>query len=425
MSPLASAPTPQFELNPSAPEFFPEISAQQRKTTLALFEAIPHTPHANAEHERFIRHRAQTDSQLIVKDRPKNLKRANTEHRRQSRQSSGGDSAVAPVATLVIKNLALQLTTEELLAFLESKGAVVPQEVEFHRDSSGQFRGTAFVRYNTHEDAKTSLEALGSSPELAGRKARVEFQKAKGRDGRSSLEAELPTDEIGVVQDTITKFLEDPIQVEQKLPATFNVQQRKYAHSLAERHNLVHITKQGESEGEKYVYLSKQRADKAGSATARSSRARTVSFSSEVSGSPLFCPSELSQSPDFSPQSSPWYSPVAAPLGSPMLSHTLGELGIFPNSPSNGDPKGGAALFTIGDSATSSSPLDDPQKVELSPQAISLLTPAGPNADGSRGFTRPRSLTCPWDPIFVNRGSPEGARLVGAPAAPPGLENEA
>jgi hypothetical protein len=426
MSPLASAPTPQFELNPSAPEFFPEISASQGKTTLALFEAIPHTPHANAEHERFIRHRAQTDSQLIVKDRPKNLKRASTERRRQT-AAGGSDAAVAPVATLVIKNLTLQLTTEELLGFLDSKGAVVPQEVEFHLDSQGQFRGTAFVRYNTHEDAKTSLEALGSSPELAGRKARVEFQKAKGRDGRSSLEAELPTDEIGVVQETIEKFLGDPTQVEQKLPATFNVQQRKYAHSLAERHNLVHITKQGEAEGEKYVYLSKQRADKAGSTSVRASRARTVSFSSEVSGSPLFCPSELSQSPGLSPglspHSSPWYSPVAAPLGSPMLSHTLGDLGIFPN---NGDLKGGPALFTLSDSATSaSSPLDDPQKVELSPQAISMLTPTGPNADGSVGFTRPRSLTCPWDPIFVNRGSPEGPRMSGAPAAPPGLENEA
>jgi RNA recognition motif-containing protein len=161
------------------------------------------------------------------------------------------------VATLVVKNLALDLEKDSILRYLKDRN-VEPTEVELHTDALGAFRGTAFVRYGHPDDARAALDKLGACVELGGRRARIEIQKSKSLIGRRSLEAELPHEELGIVRAQIEGFLWDPSLTEMRLPPAFNVQQRKYAHSLAERHSLSHLTQQGET-GEKFVLLSKAR----------------------------------------------------------------------------------------------------------------------------------------------------------------------
>lgn len=174
-----------------------------------------------------------------------------------ARRSTSAAEAPGQVATLVVKNLALDLEKDTVLQYLQERG-VAPLAVELHRDAIGAFRGTAFVRYQAPDEAMAALEKLGSSAEFGGRKARIEIQKSKTLIGRRSLEAEVPDEELGRVRWEIEQFLQDGSAEEMRLPANFNVQQRKYAHSIAERHSLKHVTSQGEN-GEKHVLLSKAR----------------------------------------------------------------------------------------------------------------------------------------------------------------------
>jgi RNA recognition motif-containing protein len=161
------------------------------------------------------------------------------------------------VATLVIKNLAVDFQKEDVMKYLESIGAAAT-EVELHIDpASGTFRGTVFARYASPQEAHEALEKLGASPELGGRKVRVEIQKSKSLFGRKNLGNELPQ-ELSTVQKDIEEFINSP-DLEVCLSASFDSLQRKYAHSLAERHSLVHATRQNEK-GETYVFLSKSRA---------------------------------------------------------------------------------------------------------------------------------------------------------------------
>eukprot|EP00929_Paragymnodinium_shiwhaense_P112522 TRINITY_DN80781_c0_g1_i1.p1 TRINITY_DN80781_c0_g1~~TRINITY_DN80781_c0_g1_i1.p1 ORF type:complete len:525 (+),score=104.72 TRINITY_DN80781_c0_g1_i1:112-1575(+) len=174
-----------------------------------------------------------------------------------SRRGTSSLEAPGQVATLVVKNLALDLQKDTIVQFLTERG-VPPKDVELHLDACGTFRGTAFVRYDSANEAKGALDKLGNCVELGGRRARIEIQKSKSLIGRRSLEAELPADELNVVRAEIEGFLRDTNMTEMRLPPHFNVQQRKYAHSLAERYSLSHLTSQGDS-GEKFVLLSKAR----------------------------------------------------------------------------------------------------------------------------------------------------------------------
>ncbi|CAE7765012.1 unnamed protein product [Symbiodinium pilosum] len=181
------------------------------------------------------------------------------------------------VSTLVIKNLSLEFRKEDVEAFLVSTGAG-GAEVEMHVDpASGSFRGTVFVRYASPAKAQEALHKLGPSPDVGGRKARVEVQKSKNLFGRKNSGGELPQ-ELTVVQQEIEHFLRS-FETEVCLSATFDAHQRKYAHSLAERHNLVHATRQNES-GQTYVYLSKCRPSQA------TTGSRKKAFSMDARGTP-------------------------------------------------------------------------------------------------------------------------------------------
>mmetsp|Transcript_70568 Transcript_70568/g.210430 ORF Transcript_70568/g.210430 Transcript_70568/m.210430 type:complete len:472 (+) Transcript_70568:133-1548(+) len=179
--------------------------------------------------------------------------------RPSARRAVNAPGAPTQAATLVVKNLALDLEKADVMKFLEERGAA-PAEVDLHRDATGNFRGTVFARYHAPGKARAALEKLGMFPEFGGRKARVEIQKSKANFGRKCLEAGLPQEELEVVREEIERFVNDPARGEVGLPAGLTVQQRKYAHSLGERHNLVHATRQGEG-GERFVYLSKARGE--------------------------------------------------------------------------------------------------------------------------------------------------------------------
>jgi len=320
-STLVADPDTAFEFNPSAPEFVP-INDYSGPVPCDMAAMLPQTilasnlsPHGPGRGSFTRRGRAQTcdDNALMGEEGTSNQRRPRRSTARRptgsslsgsmiggmgslslaSDASAGVGTAAPAAATLVVKNLALHMDKDDIVTFLEEKGVPMPQEVELHLDASGSFRGTAFMRYTSPDEAKTTLETLGHCPELGGRKARIEFQKAKGRDGRRSLEAELPEEELGIVREEIERFLADPVSSEIGLPGDFTVHQRKYAHSLAERHNLVHVTQQGDS-GEKYVFLSKARKL---SATGATQKAHSVSFTGP-GGAP-----ELS--PAMSPQSLP------------------------------------------------------------------------------------------------------------------------
>lgn len=176
-----------------------------------------------------------------------------------SRRAAAATDALAQVATLVIKNLALDLNGDDVRRFLEWQG-IPAADVELHLDSSSAFRGTAFARFETPIKARDALTKLGPHPEMGGRKLRVEIQKSNTLYGRKRWQAELPEDELVAVQFELERFLLDTNSNEIGLSPAFTVHQRKYAHSLAERFGLIHATRQNEG-GETFVFLCKWRTD--------------------------------------------------------------------------------------------------------------------------------------------------------------------
>eukprot|EP00928_Gymnodinium_smaydae_P011474 TRINITY_DN14228_c0_g2_i1.p1 TRINITY_DN14228_c0_g2~~TRINITY_DN14228_c0_g2_i1.p1 ORF type:complete len:461 (-),score=70.26 TRINITY_DN14228_c0_g2_i1:154-1536(-) len=253
-----------FEFNPMAPEFVPVKS--NGVASGGWSNSTPSTSPSIGPTRSRLQTRKATDDSISNAGDGERCRRGSF----SSRRSTSALEAPGQVSTLVVKNLPLDLETGAIVRQqLESMGAA-PKDVELHLDASGVFRGTAFVRYGSADEAKSALEKLGSCPELGGRKTRVEIQKSKSLIGRRSLEAELPQEELLVVRGEIERFLADDTVSEVGLSANLTVQQRKYAHTLAERHGLVHATKSGSS-GEKFVHLSKARRDAQG--TARKERA--------------------------------------------------------------------------------------------------------------------------------------------------------
>lgn len=222
-STLITDPSSAFEFNPSAPEFVPYLPGILPSGP-TLSGDVPGTPCDAGETAR------------------------RSAARRRS--SAAGSSAQPP--TLVVKNLPLDCEKSAFWDFLLEQGPP-PTNLEFHFDAAGKFRGTAFVRFDSITLANSAFEKLRTRQELGGRRLRVEIQKTKGRNGLSQ-------EDLGVVSEEVGRFLGDAECMEAELSPAFNAHQRKYAHSLAERHNLAHATRQGEN-GETYVYLSKARTN--------------------------------------------------------------------------------------------------------------------------------------------------------------------
>lgn len=309
------------------------------------------------------------------------------------KRSSTGDSA--EMDTIVLKNLSSQLTPLDVHEFLVEK-SLPPvggeQGVFFHTDSTGTFRGTAFVKYSNFPAVQEAVSKLGGATELAGRKVKVEIQR-KGRDSRLGLEAELSAEQVEVVQKLIRDFVASEV-VETTLPPTFDTKMRKYAHSLAERQGLAHVTQASDKEGKKNVYLSKCRPE------GRKTRAGSTS---SYSCSPL---SSYQASPLLRFAATGSASPMAWAMDDMSLGPAVGVLGpagilgesagsapgskkLDPNSPPfypSSSPANNVPAMTE-DFTLTVEETPPGQTGAGYPQAAK--TAAAP--DGTKGFRRPRS----------------------------------
>eukprot|EP00916_Digyalum_oweni_P004708 GHVL01008343.1.p1 GENE.GHVL01008343.1~~GHVL01008343.1.p1 ORF type:complete len:437 (+),score=58.78 GHVL01008343.1:98-1408(+) len=190
------------------------------------------------------------------------LSKRNGTSRRNRRNDTPSDGCI-----VVVKNLPITVTETAVIDWLSECGAP-SSHVSLHIDARTGFRGTVFVRYDTKETALAALNTLGSTRDFAGRRAKIELQR-KGRDKTSGgTELELSENEMKQVHDLIERFVLSD-DGEALLPQSLSVKMRKYAHSLAEKKGLVHVTTGETSKDEipsprasqegKQVYLSKNR----------------------------------------------------------------------------------------------------------------------------------------------------------------------
>ena len=149
-------------------------------------------------------------------------------------------------SVVVFKTLPVESTVkniEELIASIHMMSTGVDRKV----DSLGQFRGTAFVRFATPEIAAICIEKLQSmDPRIHGKKVKVELlrqpQRGRSYSAKEVLEAGEDIDQkASNVRDIITAFFYSD-RLETSLPTDFDSDQRKLAHSLAEKFGLTHTT---------------------------------------------------------------------------------------------------------------------------------------------------------------------------------------
>lgn len=314
------------------------------------------------------------------------------------KRSSASDSA--EMDTIVLKNLSSQLTPQDVYDFLIEKNLPPvggEQGVFFHTDSTGTFRGTAFVKYANFPAVQEAVARLGGATELAGRKVKVEIQR-KGRDSRLGLEAELSPEQVEVVQKLIRDFVASET-VETTLPPTFDTKMRKYAHSLAERQGLAHVTQASDKEGKKNVYLSKLRPEgrknRAGSTSSYScsplssyQASPLLRFAATGSASPMqWAMEDMSLGPAVAPGAVGVLGPAAILEGG----SAPGSKKLDPNSPpfypSSSPPNNATNGMT--EEWTLTAEEVPPTTGAAGYPKVEEKTAAAP--DGTRGFRRPRS----------------------------------
>lgn len=149
-------------------------------------------------------------------------------------------------SVVVFKNLSVESTVGEIDDLLRSI-QVVSTGIDRKVDSMGHFRGTAFVRFATPEIALICVEKLEKlDPKIRGKRVKVELlrqtQRGRSYSAREIMEAGDEIDaKLSRVRDLITAFVySDKIEV--SLPTDLDADQRKLAHSLAEKFGLSHTT---------------------------------------------------------------------------------------------------------------------------------------------------------------------------------------
>ncbi|TEB19972.1 hypothetical protein C9890_0128 [Perkinsus sp. BL_2016] len=185
-------------------------------------------------------------------------------------------------SVVVFKNLPVESTVEdieELIASIHMISTGIDRKV----DSLGQFRGTAFVRFATPEIAVICIDKLQSvDSRINGKKVKVELlrqpQRGRSYSAKEVLEGGEDIDQkASRVRDLITAFVHSD-RLETSLPTDFDSDQRKLAHSLAEKFGLTHTTVNptGESldasprfgdrgdSGLRTVHIAKKREEKSG-----------------------------------------------------------------------------------------------------------------------------------------------------------------
>eukprot|EP00010_Vexillifera_abyssalis_P006302 CAMPEP_0201546912 /NCGR_PEP_ID=MMETSP0173_2-20130828/3291_1 /ASSEMBLY_ACC=CAM_ASM_000268 /TAXON_ID=218659 /ORGANISM="Vexillifera sp., Strain DIVA3 564/2" /LENGTH=769 /DNA_ID=CAMNT_0047955745 /DNA_START=31 /DNA_END=2337 /DNA_ORIENTATION=+ len=177
---------------------------------------------------------------------------------------------------LVIKNLPFSLKQEELTAVLAAYPSV-PESVSFHYDSSGMFRGMAFIKYASVQDAVNIFDVINGM-DVGGRPIRVEYKRNREKRRNNSSSPSSPSssssskaspntkrrspdfamDEEGKkLFDQLNHFKESSSLNDLAFPPTLSSQQKKQIHIIAEKLSLNHYS-QGEGE-HRYLIVSKPR----------------------------------------------------------------------------------------------------------------------------------------------------------------------
>lgn len=202
-------------------------------------------------------------------------------------------------SVVVFKNLPTESTTADIEEVLESLH-IVSTGIDRKVDSLGQFRGTAFVRFATPEIARICVDKLNQAQtKVHGRKVKVELlrQLSRGHSftAKEILEAGADADRnMTRVRDLVTSFVYSN-RTEMYLPTDLDSEQRKLAHSLAEKFGLTHTTvspdgdalgaspRNGDaSPSSRTVFLSKHRNDSRKTSSLRLSEDRTRSVATLV-----------------------------------------------------------------------------------------------------------------------------------------------
>ena len=156
---------------------------------------------------------------------------------------------------VVLRGLPSSATLKEVQDCL---GSIRPLSIDFHQDEEGKFRGTVFVRLSA-EDA-TKLVETGCS--LDGKRIKAELMHSSASK-RSSIDLHTDKSQVDSIEALITSFVNSEDQ-ECYLPSTLNADQRKLAHSLAEKHCLTHLTTSPEGSMEasktRVILLTKHRS---------------------------------------------------------------------------------------------------------------------------------------------------------------------
>jgi len=158
---------------------------------------------------------------------------------------------------IVVKNLPFQLKQEEfqeILNTFEPKAA----HLKYHLDN-GQFRGIAFIKYRTVEEATVIYDKFQSF-EIGGRRIRCEFKRKQ-----LASDLDLDDDEAKVLWEQLNRFKESSL-LELPFPSSLSGLQRKQIHYFADRLGLLHYS-QGEGETRLIVVTKRRERQPQGSNT--------------------------------------------------------------------------------------------------------------------------------------------------------------
>jgi hypothetical protein len=157
------------------------------------------------------------------------------------------DNTVVTNSILVIKNLPYNMKEEKLLNILHAFDER-PEDVSFHHDSNGTFRGMAFVKYSSVADAVFVYDHINSI-DVGGRPLKVEYKRKPD-----------PNDEEHQkLQQQLLHFKDNDAMTDLAFPFSLSNSQRKQIHSIAEKLGLRYQSF-GENEN-RYIIVSKKKDD--------------------------------------------------------------------------------------------------------------------------------------------------------------------
>jgi len=181
---------------------------------------------------------------------------------------------------LVLKNLPFSLKQDQLQEILMAMNTTAPQSINLHFDNMGVFRGMAFIKYRSLDDAIKVYEALNGY-DVGGRKVRVEYKrKNKGQQTDIPLEWQ-EEDDLRKLWEQVRDFSNNPNVNEISFTPNLSSNQRKQIHTMAEKLKLTHYSN---GEGDlRYICIKKTPPAPATSTTTTTTSTSIPSFASSSS----------------------------------------------------------------------------------------------------------------------------------------------